>query len=131
MPDRAHAGGRHEDALFAQFIGDPDLTVGRILNGEGDDGIFGLQINPVLQVGMAPGSLQQSLNAAIFHRAFVAVKAVAGEAHDLAGLGDIAKLLRQVQQADFVFDDLFITLKHEGCLSFVFRWFGSHHHQNR
>ena len=110
-----------EDALFAQFIGDPDLAMGRILNGEGDDRVLGFQINPVLQVGMAPGSVQQSLDAAIFHRAFVAVKGVSREAHDLAGLGDIAKLLRKVQQADFVFDDLFITLKHEGYLLFVFR----------
>ena len=38
----------------------------------------------------------------------IAVKRITGQSHDLAGLGDVAKFLRQVQKSDFVFDDLLL-----------------------
>ena len=42
-----------------------------------------------------------------------------------------AKLFRQIEKADFVFDDLFITLKHEGYLSLGFDGSVRNRHQNR
>ena len=39
-----------------------------------------------------------------------------GDAHELACLGYIAKLFCQIKQTDFVFDDSFVSMKHEGYL---------------
>ncbi len=47
---------------------------------------------------------------------FVAVKRVAREAHDLAGLKDVLKLFGQIQQADFMGDNFLATTDHEGYL---------------
>ena len=62
----------------------------------------------------------ETSHTAIRDRVPVAVKRIARQAHDLTGLRDVAKFFRQIQQADFVFDDLFVTLKHEGYLSSCF-----------
>ena len=57
-------------------------------------------------------------------RSSTVVVCVARQAHDLTGLRDIPELFRQIEKTDFVFDDLFITLKHEGYLSLCFDgWF--------
>ena len=43
-----------------------------------------------------------------------------GGTHDLTGLRNVAEFFRQVEKTDFVFDDLFTTLKHMGYLSLGF-----------
>lgn len=65
QPDRAHAGGRNKDATLAQFIADPDLAVGRILDSVFDNGILSFQIDAIFQVRRPAWPLQQSLDATI------------------------------------------------------------------
>ena len=92
------------------------MSVSRKIRGRFDDGIFGRLIHPIGQVGLAPGPLKQSLDPAIIYRRFVAVKCVPGHAHNLAGFGYVAQLFGKVQQADFVFDDLLVSIQHCGFL---------------
>jgi len=94
--------------------------MGRVFDGVGDNRILSLDIDPVLEIGGPARPLQQRLDAAILDRIAITVKRVAGQAHDLTGPGYIAELFRQIEETDFVFDDLFITLKHEGYLSLCF-----------
>ncbi len=93
-PDRTDPAGGDEDALLAQLVGDPDLAVGRIVDGVFDNGVLGFEIDPVLEIGRPARPLQQRLDAAILDRVPVAVKCIARQAHDLTGLRDIAELFR-------------------------------------
>jgi hypothetical protein len=54
----------------------------------------------------APRQLHQRRLATGLIEFLEAIKAVAGIAHDLAGLADIAQLLGQFQKADLGFDNL-------------------------
>jgi hypothetical protein len=60
--------------------------MGRVFDGVGDNRILGLNIDPVLEIGRTPRSLQQRLDAAILDRIAIAVKRIAGQTHDLTGL---------------------------------------------
>jgi len=106
QPDRPDAGWGNKHPQFTQFVGRACLSVSRKIRGRFDDGIFGGLINPIGQVGLASGPLEQCLDPAIIHRRFVAIKCIPGHAHHLAGFGHVAQLFGKVQQADFVFDDL-------------------------
>ena len=89
------------------------------------DGLYFKKFTNVPFTGEVTGRQQelfkQGFNPAVFHRIAIAVEGIAGQAHDLAGLGDIAEFLRQIEQADFMLDDFVIIVKYEGYLFFVFR----------
>ena len=67
-PDRADPAGGDEDALLAQLVGDPDLAVGRIFDGVGDNRVLGFEIDPVLEIGRPAWTLQQRLDTAVLDR---------------------------------------------------------------
>ena len=47
---------------------------------------------------------------------YLAIKRISGYAHHLAGLRYIAQLIGQIQQANLVFNNLVISMEHEGYL---------------
>jgi hypothetical protein len=68
--------------------------------------LLDLGFDAVLEDRFAFGDLPQGLFAAGFLELLETIEAVAGIAQDLAGLGDVAQLSGQFQQAHFVLDDL-------------------------
>ena len=104
-----------------QFIGHPHLPVGRKLHRvrppqapsvSGSTRFFRLGL---LRVRSRSASTPPS-----GHSVSVAIECVPRQAHDLTGFRDIAQFLGKVQKSYFVFDDSFVTLKHEGYLSWCF-----------
>jgi len=51
QPDAPHPTGGDENALLAQLVGDPDLTVGRLIRGVLDYGGFHMGLYTVLGIG--------------------------------------------------------------------------------
>jgi|GEM_PF-2845007 len=113
QPDRAHAEGRYADALLGQFVGDPRLAPGRLLDRHGDHRRLDLGRDPVLQQRLAPRHLLQGQFAAFVVKVLEAIETVAAVAHDLASLADVAELLGQFEQARLGADD-FLILGHVG-----------------
>ena len=50
QPHTAHAGGRDRKPALPQLVGNADLTEGRLLNGERNDGVIDLLRHAVLQL---------------------------------------------------------------------------------
>lgn len=50
------------------------MAVGREIRGGFDHRLFDGLVNPVCQIGFAPGALKQRLDAAILYRSFIAVE---------------------------------------------------------
>ncbi len=55
----AHAGGRDGKPAFPQLVGDADLTERRLLNGQGDNGVFDVLRHAVLQHRLLAADLLQ------------------------------------------------------------------------
>src|SRR4029077_20248203 len=49
LPYATHAGGRDREPALAQFVGDADLAESRLLDGNGNDGVFDLLCDAVFQ----------------------------------------------------------------------------------
>ena len=102
---RTHAGGRDREPALAQFVGDADLTEGRLSTASA---------TTASSISCATQFFLRLLAADLFQRqlaAFVieflkAVEAVAAIAHHLAGLADIAELLGELQEPNLGADDL-------------------------
>ncbi len=115
QPDAAHAEWRDADAAFEQFVGGACLAPGGLLDGDGEHGLLDLGGDAVLEDGLATGEFREGEFAAFVVEFLEAIEAVARIAHDFAGLGDIAELLGQFEQAGFGADDL-LVLGHDGVL---------------
>ena len=113
QPDRAHPEGRDATSLLGQFVGDPRLAPGRLVDRHGHHRRLDLGRDPVLQDRLAPRHLLQRQFAAFVVEILEPVEAVAAIAHDLAGLADVAELLGQFEQARLGADD-FLILGHVG-----------------
>jgi hypothetical protein len=59
QPHAAHTGRRDHKPTFSQFVGNPDLTKGRLLDGERNNGIFDLLRHAVLQHRLLAADLLQ------------------------------------------------------------------------
>ena len=55
QPDASNAAGRDEEALLAEFIGETDLSPGRLVEGELDHRLFDLGGDPILDDGFTFG----------------------------------------------------------------------------
>jgi hypothetical protein len=108
QPDRAHPEGRDRNALFGQFVGDPRLAPGRLIDRHRRHRCLDLRGDPVLQNRLAARQLLQRQLAAFVVEIFEPVEAVPAQAHDLAGLADVAELLGQFEQAGLGPNDLLI-----------------------
>ena len=70
-------------------------------------------MDPDISLGQCP----TELHAAFLNGFPIPVERVLRQAYDLAGPGNIARLLSQIQQAKLVFDDAFATMQHEDDLN--------------
>ena len=104
----ADAGGRDPDALLGQLVGHPRMAPGRLLQDELEDAPFDRLCHPVLRVRHPSRHFDQRRFAALLVQILEPIEAVAGKPHDPAGLADAAELLRQLQHADLVADDLLV-----------------------
>jgi hypothetical protein len=77
-PDAAHAEGRDADASPEQFVGDPCLAPGGLLDGDVDDRLLDLWGDAVFEDGLAAGELLEGELAAFFIELLEAIEAVAG-----------------------------------------------------
>ena len=107
-PDAADAGGRDAKALLGQLVGHPRVSPGRLLHRQLEDAPLDRLGHPVLRVRHPARHLDQRRLAALLVEVLEPIEAVAGKSHDPAGLADAAELLRQLQHADLVADDLLV-----------------------
>src|SRR5918993_2599901 len=105
-PHAAHAGGGDRKPTLSEFIGDADLTKGRLLDRKRNDGGFDLLRHTVLQHRLLASDLLQRQLAAFVIEFLEAVEAIAAVTHHLAGLADIAELLGKLEQPNLCSDDL-------------------------
>jgi hypothetical protein len=82
-----------------QFIGDSELSPGRLLEREVDHRLFDLGRDPVFQYWFAPRDLLQRGFATFVVEFSESIKAVAAIAHHPARLRDVAELFGQLQQS--------------------------------
>jgi hypothetical protein len=109
QPHAAHAGRRYRQPTLPQLVGHAHLAEGRLLNSEGNNGIFGVLRYAVLQHRLLAADLLQCQLAAFVVELFEAVEAVAAVTHHLAGLAYIAELIGELQQSDLGADDLLLS----------------------
>ena len=90
-------------------------------------------IHTVGSVGLSPCLVEQRLDTTFVDSRLVAIERIAGVRREmgphpisfsgspphLAGLRDVAEFLSQVEQAELVFDDAFVSFQHEGYLSWA------------
>jgi hypothetical protein len=90
--------------------------VGRVIDGMSQYRLFRQFIDPVFQVRLPSTFIEQEFNPALLNRCLIAIEGIAGQTHRLAGSRHIAQFFSQIQQADFMFNDAYVILKHEGYL---------------
>lgn len=61
-------------------------------------------------VRLATAFIDESVDATVLHGSFVAVEGVSGQAHNLAGSGDIREFFSEIEQSDLVFYDALVTM---------------------
>jgi hypothetical protein len=82
LPHATHASGRDHEPALAQFVGDADLTEGRLLDGQRNDGLLR---HAILQYRLlAADLLQCQLAAVVIEFLKAAVEAVVDVTHHLA-----------------------------------------------
>jgi len=57
QPDTADPAGRNEQAVFAELVGDPNLTPGRLLKSQLEHSLFDLGCDSVLENGFLSADL--------------------------------------------------------------------------
>src|SRR6266536_1965189 len=107
-PDAADAGGGDAQALLGQLVGHSRVSPGRLLHRQLEDAPLHRLGHPVLRVRHPARHFDQRRLTALFIQILEPIKAVAGKPHDPARLADAAELLRQLQHADLVTDDLLV-----------------------
>ena len=96
--DAAGAGRRDLDAAGGQGLGDARLPVGGVGQGVSDDRALGGRRHPVGQQGALARDGRERGLAAVGVLAPQAVVGVSGDAHDLAGAGNVAQHAGKLQQ---------------------------------
>src|SRR5512132_494939 len=91
------------------LVGHAGVSPGRLPHRQLEDAPLHRLGHPVLRVRHPARHLDQRRFAALLVQILKPVKAVAGKPHDPAGLADAAELLRQLQHADLVADDLLVS----------------------
>ena len=111
QPDGTDAEGRDRHPLLSEFVGDPGLAQGRLVDRHGHHRRFDLGRNPVLQDRLAARHLLKRQLPAFVVEIPEPVEAVPAVAHHLAGLADVAELPGQFEQAGLGAND-FLILGH-------------------
>jgi len=107
QPDAAHAGGRDFHPGQAQIVGDTLGAGGGVLQALVEDAGLDLGADAVrVRSAGAAALLDQGGGAADLEGAAHLIEGVAVVAHDLAGTGDVAQFVGQLQQGQLAFDTL-------------------------
>ena len=111
MPDphAAHAAWGNANAFFGELVRDAHLPPRRLLDGQGDHALLDIRRRAIPQIRFASADFFQPFFAAGGVQLLEAIETIAAVTHDLAGLTDISKLLRQLQQAHLRPDDLLLS----------------------
>ena len=99
QPNTADAGRIDVDTLEPELIGDALGAVGGLLETQGEDLLRnGLGDSIGVRIFRSPSLLDQSCNATDFEGLLDLVEGITMVVHDLAGLGDVAQYLGELQQ---------------------------------
>ena len=101
-----------DKALLAQFVGCSQLSVGWELHRYAHRGLLHRFRNSILDHRLLAGDLIEGGLAPLLVEFLVPVEGVPAVTHDLAGLGHIAKLPSQFQQAQFGLQHFFLLRSH-------------------
>lgn len=96
---RSHASGGDDYPFFAQFVGRSQLTVGRKLHRDAQCSLFHRFRHPVLEQRLLPGYLVEGRLTTGLVEFLVPVEGVPAVTHDMAGMGNMAQLPGQLQEA--------------------------------
>ena len=77
QPDAADASRGDEQSLLSELVGDADLPVGGLFEGDPDDGLLDVGVDPILGDGLFSADLVECLLSAVFVELLEPVEAVA------------------------------------------------------
>lgn len=96
-PDHPHACLGDRAALFESLVRGAALAPRRLVDRQRDDRGFEVRGDPVVQIGLAPADLAQTLFTTPLVERLEAIKPVAALPHDLARLRHVPQLLRELE----------------------------------
>ncbi len=88
-PDAADPARTDDNPGFLELVGDPDLSVGGILQGILQNPLLDLRRDPVPDPGIGPRLLQQTFDALFLQGGLDVVVMLAADAQFPAGLADV------------------------------------------
>ena len=97
-PHTPHPCRRNEDPTLGQFVRHPELAVGRLFQGQHDDGILDFRLDPIFRQRLPTTDLVKSQFATGVVKFPEPIEAVAGIPHHLAGLADAAEGFGEFQK---------------------------------
>ncbi|MFO1307072.1 MAG: hypothetical protein U1F64_01310 [Burkholderiales bacterium] len=107
QPHPAHPRWAHGDALEPQVVGHPRRPARGELEAIAEDAFLDLGCDAIgMRIAGTALLFDQRSDAPGLKGTAHFIKAVAMEAHDLGGLGDVAEFLGELQQRQFAFDTL-------------------------
>ena len=104
------------------------MSPGWLFQDELEDTPFDSLGHPVLRVRHSPRHLDQRRFTAFFIQVPEPVEAVAGKPHDSTSLADAAELLRQLEHADLVTDDLLVPRHRRRLLASILNVYARRRH---
>ncbi len=107
LPDATNARGTDLDSRQSELVGDELCALGRVQQVEVEDGLLDLGRDAVgMRVAWPAALLDQGIEAAHLVGAADLVEQVAVVAHELTGLGHVAKGLGEMEQGFLAFDSV-------------------------
>src|SRR5579871_2453800 len=110
LPNAAHTARRDKQPALLEFIAYPYLSERRLFGGKGHHSLLNFLTHSVLQQWLLAANLLQACLSAALIKLLEPIKAIAAVAHDFAGFTDIAQRFCQLQQAQFVLDNLLLVV---------------------
>ena len=96
LPDGTDPSRGDKYSSFTEFIGDPQLAIGRILIGHLEHCLLCLRSNPVFDTGLPPALLFQPFQTILLIGFFDVIEVLTGASVDLTGLGYVLKKLNKL-----------------------------------
>jgi len=126
LDDVIDTAGGDQNATLTQLIADTHLAMRRLLDGIGNNGVFGFFINPVFQVRHPPGLLQKRFDDALFNSIASNGKTCLATAPSPDRPLRHCPAPRPSSKDRLCTDDFLITLQHDGASNMVLMlWFAT------
>jgi len=81
-----------------------------------DNGLFCRRLDSVLNIGLPSISIKWGIDSIYFDCGPVPIKGISGNAHNLAGPGNVPEYFAQIEQTEFMLNNFLASMKHEGYL---------------